>query len=341
MIFVCKACFSDRELVAFISIQGEKGICNNCNNESDKVINLEELHDFFVEVLANFKLESDGIELINIIQEKWNLFVDIKSGDKILNEILSRIDSKFYKATVRVSFSDEILENIKYWDILKRKLKFEARFFTNIDELMELGWDSFFESKLTIKENDVFYRARLHKDAGSPAYQKSKMSSPPAHFAFPGRANPIGIPYLYLSDNKETTLYEVRATYLDEISIGEFRLNIETANQNIMISDFTETPTLFHPDEVNKRIKSTLLKELINKDLSKPLKRYDSPLDYIPTQFICEFIKNFTNVSGIKFKSSLHNTGNNLVMFNSTIFSCLKVEKHSVSELIIRSEEEE
>ncbi len=120
---------------------------------------------------------------------------------------------------------------------------------------------------------------------------------------------------MYLSDNAETILYEIRASYLDEVSLASFRLK-QDLTEDIVISDFKETHSLYAPNSVNLRIKSTLLKQIISRDLSKPMRRYDSELDYIPTQFICEFIKVFTNVHGIKFRSSLHNIGNNIVVFN-------------------------
>ncbi len=56
-------------------------------------------------------------------------------------------------------------------------------------------------------------------------------------------------------------------------------------------------------------------KQKISIDLSKPMRRYDNEIEYIPTQFICEFIKVFTGASGIKFSSSLHPSGNNFVIF--------------------------
>ena len=42
---------------------------------------------------------------------------------------------------------------------------------------------------------------------------KEEMGCPPADMATAGRANPMGIPYLYLCKNEETTYYEVRALY--------------------------------------------------------------------------------------------------------------------------------
>lgn len=70
-------------------------------------------------------------------------------------------------------------------------------------------------------------------------------------------------------------------------------------------------------------------------DLSKPMRRFDSELDYIPTQFICEFIKVFTGVDGIKFASSLDSTGGNLVIFNQEVMSCTSSERVRITKLAI------
>ena len=275
--------------------------------------------------------------MISLIQGNWNLFSNLECGHKILNEALNQTQSAISNSDDLVEFSNEILENINYWSILKEQLKWERRYFTNIDRLTEdLGWDSFFESKTTVSSDETFFRARLHQNSEEDIIPMNKMSSPPAKYASAGRANPIGIPYLYLSDNEETILYEVRASYLDEISVATFTKNEEYQNE-IIISDFTEIPTLYHPNGVNRKIKSTLLKQLISRDLSKPMRRYDSELDYIPTQFICEFIKTFTNVQGIKFRSSLHNVGSNLVLFNQDTMKCRSVKKVQISNVNIRA----
>ena len=42
--------------------------------------------------------------------------------------------------------------------------------------------------------------------------------------ASPGRANPKGIPYLYITTDEKTILYETRATYLDYVTIGTLNL---------------------------------------------------------------------------------------------------------------------
>ena len=106
---------------------------------------------------------------------------------------------------------------------------------------------------------------------------------------------------------------------------------------DVYISDFTESVSIFHPSKVRLKLTASLLKEKISFELSKPMRRYDSEIEYIPTQFICEFIKIFTNVKGIKFRSSLHANGNNFVIFQQDIFECTNVKKVKVNKVEIDS----
>lgn len=337
MQFVCKNCFADKELNGFIISQNKIGNCSCCGSKDVEIIPTEELFDFFKELFENFQPLLTGERVISKIQGNWSLFSNITNGQKILNFALDKIDSPIKNSDELVDFNAEILENVNYWFKLKDQLKWERRYLTNIGYLTDdLGWDSFFESKTIINKDDLFYRARLHKNADEKMFSKEEMFCPKSEVSTAGRANPSGIPYLYLSDNEDTILYEIRASYLDEISVASFQLK-NNSNQNIIISDFTETPSLYAPSEVNQRIKSTLLKQIISRDLSKPMRRYDSELDYISTQFICEFIKVFTNVQGIRFRSSLHNIGNNLVIFNQDLMECTEVKKVQVSKVSIDS----
>ena len=117
-------------------------VCKNCFSDT---IELVELLDFFKELFDNFQLKKEGTSLISLIQGNWNLFSNLDCGHKILNEVLNQTDSIINNSEELVDFSAEILENINYWSILKEQLKWEKRYFTNIDTLTDdLGWDSFF-----------------------------------------------------------------------------------------------------------------------------------------------------------------------------------------------------
>lgn len=334
---ICDNCFSDEEmeLKAFIGSQGVIGKCNFCKLDINKIIPTEELLDFFNELLSNFQLDPHGRSLVSLIQGDWDLFKSNSIGTKFLNIIMDDLNVDFHNAEVTVNYSNDILDNINYWFTLKEKIKWERRYLIDVNYLTdELGWDGFFQSKIIINKDDVLYRARRHEETNKEAYSSENMFCPPRINSTAGRANPMGIPYLYLSDNKETILYEIRSAYLDEVSIGSFQVS-NNREEEVKISDFTENSTIYHPNEVNERIKSRLLKRLISIDLSKPMRRYDSDLDYIPTQFICEFIKVFTGVDGLKFTSSLHSSGNNFVIFDQSIMQCVEVDKVKISKVRI------
>lgn len=332
---VCKHCFSDRELVAFITSQSSLGDCDFCGKINISSLRVDELYDFFKELLDNFKRTPDGGTLKSKIQGNWSLFSSLDLAYNILNYVISNITTHIANADDYVDFDDNILDNVNFWDKLKNQLVWENRYLTDVNYLTdELGWDGFFNSKIELLKGLKLYRARLHYVSSEPPYSNANMFCPRRDIATAGRANPAGIPFLYLSDNPETVLYEIRASYLDEISIGTFSLK-DSLTFAVTISDFTESETIFHPSRVAERIKATLLKQKISIDLSKPMRRYDSELDYIPTQFICEFIKIYTGVQGIKFRSSLHTLGNNIVIFNQDFMECINVAKVKVNKVLI------
>ena len=332
---ICESCFGDKELKGFINSEGKVGTCDFCRSDINNVISLDELLDFFQEFLNCFETKADGESLTSLIQGQWGLFVNNRIASDVLNVVINKLNLAFHNAEVQVDYSQEIQNNVNYWYKLKEQLKWERRYLSDIDYLInDLGWDSFFESQSQICEDDILYRARLHQSSGDECFDLDFMSCPPKEVTTSGRANPLGIPYLYLSNNEDTVLYEIRATYLDDVTVAKFSIK-PNLNKKVLISDFTEIPTLYHPNEVDKRIKARLLKERISRDLSQPIRRYDSELDYIPTQFICEFIRLYTDVDGIKFRSSLHNTGINYVIFDQNIMTCIEVNKVQVSRVEI------
>ncbi|MAY83322.1 MAG: hypothetical protein CMP59_04235 [Flavobacteriales bacterium] len=327
---VCKSCFSDKELRAFIESLGKSGDCDVCDSKNIAVIELTELLDFFQEFLENFSRSENGVPLKSKIQESWSFFSSLDAASKILNSVIGQINTEIESSNDLVNYNGEITSNYSYWNELKEILKTERRFIPDIETIKELGWDGFFNTQYELTPDVKLYRARVHHKSGIKAYNTLEMMCPPPSLTKGGRANPSGIPFLYLSDNPDTVLYEVRASYLDELSIGEFHLISE--KNAIRIVDFTEDTPLFQPDQkIETTIKSRLLRDLISRDLSKPMRRYDTEVDYIPTQFICEFIKTFTGASGIRFSSSLHPAGNNVVIFDQDIMECVKVTLKKVS----------
>lgn len=337
---VCPNCFNDPELKSYIETTStENGKCDFCNSETDSaLLDIEELKDFFKEYLDIFSESADGEQLIEMIKTDWNLFsvnVDIQ---KILSDILDVIGSFYTGPNPKVKYLDEIIECTSYWEILKEDLKWKRRFLTDIDEITDLGWDSFFNKQITLSAHVPLFRARIHKDAGQNEFSVNEMGCPAREIAPVGRANPQGIPFLYLSKSSETTLYETRATFLDEISIGQFKIKDDA---DIVLVDFTEEVSAFeiftNEESIKESTKGIQLKKKISLDLSKPIRRYDSELEYLPTQFICEFVRYITGADGILFNSSSHSDGINIVLFEEEKVECVSVDKHQVTQIKIES----
>jgi hypothetical protein len=327
---VCSSCFSDKELKGFILSSSEKGVCDFCSSHEQNLLDIGELFDFFEELIGNFKVSESGLGLSSKIQSDWSFFSSNQVANKILNYVIPTIHSEITSADDLVDYSDEILANFGYWETLKDELKWKNRFVIDVHRLGrgEFNWDAFLRdinTIYTLTKKDKLYRARIHEKSGCAVYSKEEMGCPPKDLTTGGRANPPGIPFLYLSEDEHTVLYEVRAAYLDEISVGVFQLNEEIESVNIV--DFTRDSPLFQPEDLKGAIQGKLLRDRISKDLSKPMRRYDSELEYIPTQFICEYIKIFTGAKGIRFRSSLHKTGNNLVFFEPELMNCNSVNK--------------
>ena len=196
-----------------------------------------------------------------------------------------------------------------------------------------LIFDQVFAAHLSLlKANTTLYRSRINENGKETPFSINEMGAPPSKLATAGRANPQGIPYLYLSSTPETTFYETRALYLDIISTGLFN-----SNRDLRIVDFTsiKSPFEFMTDSsVENGIIGELLIKSISNDLSRPMRRYDSPVDYVPTQFICEYIKYTAKADGIAFNSSLHK-GINYVIFDTEAFDCSYVEIHKINKVVI------
>lgn len=339
---VCAHCFNDLELKQFIvSNSNETGKCDYCEDDSNaELIEIGELLDFFAEFTQIFKYSNTGIPLAQKIQKDWNLFSGEATCKNILSDILFALKSQFLNSNITVDYTDDIVECSQYWETLKDEIKWKKRFLTNIDKLEELGWIRHLSQTVQLSETEPLFRARLHYSGNQKEIKIADMGCPNNHLAQAGRANPQGIAYLYLSKEIETSLYEVRASFLDEVSVGTFQIK---DHSSVILVDFTESASAFSKvDEIFEYTKRMLLKRYISADLSKPIRRYDSEIDYIPTQFICEYIRYINNkddiiIDGILFNSSLHSGGKNIVLFKQEKVECISVALHQVTKVDIQA----
>ncbi len=129
--------------------------------------------------------------------------------------------------------------------------------------------------------------------------------APKADLISNGRANPDHIRYLYLSEDPVTPVYEVRPIIGDTVSVAKFKLKKE-----VKLYDLTFN---MHDINNNEVIELPRLYNTIGEMFSRPYN--GDATKYLPTQYIAEEIKNM-GFDGLRFRSSLHNEGINVVLFN-------------------------
>lgn len=325
------SCLKDKALISLIELIGEKDVCDLTGKE-EKVVDTEaDLSDTFQTFVECFKEDAHGDPLLSKIQTDWHVFAD-DLAEPILKEILKETISSLSLDT-KVVYSNKVVECIGIWDILKEEIIKKFRFLS----IKDMTYEDYLLRSFDVHRREFshlrLFRSRINEDGSVLPKDANKMGAPPAKLASGGRANPEGIPYLYLSNTPETTFYEVRAVYLDNISTALFECTDE-----LTLIDFSTIDSPFNDiyESVENGIIGELLVRKISEDLSRPMRRSDSPLEYIPTQFICEYIKYQTDADGIVFNSSLHKDGVNYVIFNPSKFTCKEVTVHSIGSVEIK-----
>ncbi len=329
---ICTKCFRDNEIKNFIINSGKVGTCECCGGSEDKVIDITEFSDFFGELLSLFEEDNSGKTLYELIQDNWELFNSCNCADMVL-QYLRNDQITTFSINTKVRFIEDISESFGKWDDLKHSVKNKLRFFTDVTSE---NWDSFIMPNYVLQKGKILYRARILPD-GIAKLKPKEMGCPPPEKAIPGRANPLGIPYLYLCTDKITTLYETRSVYLDRVCIGSFR-----TIRNLNIVNFNESINIFYAygsasEPLSEIVKHKNIIDSIRRDLSKPMRRFDTEIEYIPTQLICEYCK-LNGADGIIFASSLYNNGDNVVLFNPNDAKCTKVNMVEVTGVNIESE---
>ncbi|WP_410479029.1 RES family NAD+ phosphorylase [Pedobacter gandavensis] len=67
-------------------------------------------------------------------------------------------------------------------------------------------------------------------------------------------------------------------------------------------------------------------------ELSRPVRKQDVHLDYLPTQYLCEFIKSL-GFDGVEYKSAMNSNGYNLAIFTDKKLDCVDAIFHRVTNL--------
>lgn len=332
----CGSCFNDRGLRKQIipRLATSIGDCPTCGSSSVELVDAFRLGDYFESLCTIYSSSTDGKVLVDWLIEDWKLFsIDRATANNLLVEILDngeRVRELVQPSPVCDS------ENLDRWTQLRDELRGRNRFFPATafehDRLEELFSSLMFDSE---DWQDTWHRARIEKE-GIP-YQSEEMGPPPAKLATHGRANPPGIPYLYLGSTAETATAEVRPHPGEKVCVASVSVPLGTASapQRSTVVDLRNPRELVSPFLLGDDNEIALMRgditflERLGEELTSPVLPDAAAIDYIPSQYLCEFIKK-CGYAGVVYSSSV-TTGMNLALFDPSIAIIGDVAEYTVN----------
>lgn len=160
--------------------------------------------------------------------------------------------------------------------------------------------------------DEILLKIRKNRKLGFYGYNAEESSAPPENCViYHGRANPDLISYLYLSEDANTAITEIRPHIQSSVNVARFKAKHPLKLVNFW---YDKTEYGFYKTKEENELAMCLYK--IFSSLAK------NTYDYYLTQYITEYIKNL-GYDGISFKSSLVRHKLNYVIFNPSEFICL------------------
>lgn len=340
----CSSCFNDSFLEKHITkhfLFSTDHSCDYCATTSNTIPVLL-LVDYFWPILDLYHEDENGFPMAYLLQSDWGISDHL--SEDLLSKLLEDMTGEEY-SKLKYSSNDYFShDHIDKWKSFSKELKHGNRFFPNTE--IDIGMLKEAISYLELlKVPKKLFRSRAMED--NEVFEAKNMLAPPEKKVRNGRANPIGIPYLYAATDCETAIAELRPHRGEEICVIE--LELDSVNLNIAdLSNPNFTSHIFEFEEnVRIRLHSLLgfIKHL-GKELSKPIQPRTADLDYLPTQFLCELIKT-TNVffsKDKKFDGVLYNSsigkGQNIALFNNhKILNKGNIKVYKVDKLYFESSE--
>lgn len=213
---------------------------------------------------------------------------------------------------------------LAYWNFRYAALQ-QTRYVRDVggEEFLRTVCDTAKKRIETIPSDSFVWRAQLGHCL-EPRYQGTEhvaddpVPYPPERMkplkdrAKEGRANPKGIPYLYVATDPETATAEVRPWIEEYISMGQFEIRRPLRVVNCTLHD--KASRVYIGGEPSPEEREESVWSDIDKAFATPVTPTDNLADYAPTQIIAELFK-VNKFDGIKYRSSL-GVGHNIAFFD-------------------------
>jgi len=325
--YCCPNCFSDSFLKRQIRAESsESSTCGFCGCHDADIIEASSLFDRFAPIVDLYVIDSNGRDLGTNIQSDWATFgeLDCSKIIDLLCEITGNLELHSEKYKCKIEQDEYKLEQ---WQDFREELKHQNRYFPNLIPDQE-HLKNLFEL-LTLPVEDVpgsLYRARIN--ATNRSYTIEEMGMPPKDLVSNGRANPKGISYLYSASNIKTAISEVRPFIDDTVTVVEFEVMVPLALVDLRNPKQTISPFALSEDDLSVIYQDMPFLVLLGDELAKPIVPRVADLEYLPSQYLCEFVKHI-GFEGIVYRSSLA-YGDNFAIFQETKMNRKKTSDYRI-----------
>ncbi len=260
--YCCAECFTSPTVKEHINSEGTEDDCELCGSTNVKTVDSSELYELFKPIFDLYReieygtdyFEDDdpidhGDSLTQLLEDHWyDIFSDQVDDDMHQEFFKSVISGGTYDkhspddgppdlGTLYTRDDDD--GSGELWWRLRTYLMHERRFLIK-DERISYFIATIRETLLgletKVSAGQTYYRARLDSGERTKPLPKEEMGArPPEKVTEGGRANPPGIPVLYLASDEKTAISEVRPWKGATVTVGTFKTTKE-----LKLADLTD-----------------------------------------------------------------------------------------------------
>jgi len=332
----CAACFNDRHLIqTIVAISEVQGACSFCGTAQTALLAPTALADLFAPLVTIYEESDEGRTLVEWFADDWNLFnadrLDEAAAVRLLAEVLNNgeITRALFQPSARFSG-----DGLARWERLRNELMYVNRFFPDANLDVE-RLNSLLPQLVAADPPRVWYRARL-MDGDTP-FTIDQMGPPPARRSSHGRANPPGIPYLYLGSEPASAVAEVRPHTGETACVADFTLREELRLVDLRDPRLALSPFSYGDEDQIGTLRADLaLLGRLGEELTRPVLPQGAAIDYVPSQYLCELIKK-AGYDGVLYRSAVGDAVN-LALFEPDRAQGGAVVQHRVQRVVVELE---
>lgn len=330
----CRNCFGDSFLEQQIELfSQETGTCDFCNSVAVPLVEPAELIDSFEALFSLYEESNDpaASSIEGLLRTDWELFgqLDYVKTEMLLGLIFNDI------GLVQKSYAPVIQHDaaaVQEWEAFRDELKHRNRFFPkNIQTTEQLKELFGFLTAPPVAIPEKVFRARICEQ--SQTYSLEQMGKPPETLVGNGRANPVGIPCLYVASDTMTAIAEIRPNKGEMVCVAEYSVDGTALLADLRYPRKSISPFLLTEDQIKllRRYMEYLCR--LSEELTMPVLPKAAHLDYLPSQYLCEFIKH-CGFDGVIYRSAM-STGINYALFNDAKVASIDVKAYWIDDIAV------